>query len=236
MLAPGGDKVSPIQTTTLDSNYVSTQGTSFAAPHVSGVISLMKSVYPNLNWKSARKFLTESMTPLTCDQYCGNNKDPALCKSTCCTASGESACPGLIDAEKAVRRADFCQKLKGGECVSRHGKSIIKAPLIDADQYAIFTDVLPYQKEIVVKNLGADPARVFGKSSMPNIKIISLGTRGNYADIRGGESARFLMVVDGRKNPPFQGVVTFSSYGLQDGKLDTKAIDQITTTVMYEGN
>ncbi|GGJ19683.1 S8 family peptidase [Deinococcus roseus] len=66
------------------------QGTSMAAPHVAGVVALMKSVKPNLNYAEAVEILKKTATPLSNEQ--------------CRVANGCGA--GLINAFKAVQMAN----------------------------------------------------------------------------------------------------------------------------------
>lgn len=70
-------------------NYQYLEGTSMAAPHVAGVVALLKSVKPELNYASALQILQNTATPLT---------------NTQCRIVG--ACgAGLINALSAVQAA-----------------------------------------------------------------------------------------------------------------------------------
>lgn len=80
--APGGaydigpNGVRGILSTWADENtgapeYASSRGTSMAAPHVSGVIALMKSLRPDLRVEEVRAILRNTATPLACTGSCG---------------------------------------------------------------------------------------------------------------------------------------------------------------------
>ncbi|POB00296.1 serine protease [Chromobacterium sinusclupearum] len=92
--APGGDQgVDPGIYSTLNDGktapgndiYAAYQGTSMATPHVAGLVALMLSVNPNLDWKAARKLLVQTA------------RLPA--------ASCEGCSAGLVDAAAAVKAA-----------------------------------------------------------------------------------------------------------------------------------
>jgi serine protease len=72
-------------------SYGPSQGTSMAAPHVSGVVSLLLSIHPTLPAATVRSILQSTVRPhpagSTCTSY------PGFCG------------PGLLDAEAAVRMA-----------------------------------------------------------------------------------------------------------------------------------
>ncbi|RUR11406.1 hypothetical protein ELY14_01255 [Legionella septentrionalis] len=68
LAAPGGDPTVPgpndglIYTTGLN-EYISIAGTSFASPHVAGVVALLYSIDPTLTPKRVRKLLTSTVSP-----------------------------------------------------------------------------------------------------------------------------------------------------------------------------
>ena len=103
--APGGDGIgsdriislSNIGSITPDSEiYAWKQGTSFSAPQVSGVVSLMLSVNPTLTPAQVVQILRDTARPFP--TRTGNDCDPLRCGA------------GLVDAFKAVARA---QQLPG---------------------------------------------------------------------------------------------------------------------------
>lgn len=93
LAAPGGDPARGIVASSLSGAGGERQpnGTSFAAPHVSGVASLLLSVRPGLSRLSLTLLLTRGVTP-----FAGGRCDPDPLKS--CGA-------GLINAELALKSA-----------------------------------------------------------------------------------------------------------------------------------
>lgn len=94
VMAPGGDGTDPIYSTSPyggDRNaYVGTAGTSMAAPHVAGVVALMKALDPSLTRATAERALAKTATPLA-DADCGFG------------VGGSEACgAGLVDARAAL--------------------------------------------------------------------------------------------------------------------------------------
>lgn len=79
-------------------DYYFLQGTSMAAPHVSGVVALMKALDPTLDTAAALAALRASATPLSSSQ-CDNGDPARSLTSSDCGA-------GLIDAAKALEYTD----------------------------------------------------------------------------------------------------------------------------------
>lgn len=74
-------------------NYISRDGTSMAAPHVSAAIALMLGVEPNLTPADIRKKLLASARPYPSDSNCAKTTGSALCGA------------GMLDAAAAVATA-----------------------------------------------------------------------------------------------------------------------------------
>jgi serine protease len=76
-MAPGGDSLAQVFSTLGNQQYGGMAGTSMAAPHVAGVLALMKSRRPGLTREEGLRILKETARPLTpaeCghpSQYCG---------------------------------------------------------------------------------------------------------------------------------------------------------------------
>jgi serine protease len=94
------------------------QGTSMATPHVAGVLALLKSKDPNLNFSRALSILKRTARPLTATQ---------------CTGSGTAKLPsdcgaGLIDAFAALNELstnpDFSMTLKPSSVIAVPGQTV----------------------------------------------------------------------------------------------------------------
>lgn len=91
-----------------DNDKMLADGSSFAAPLVTGVISLMRSVDPTLNWKTAIYFLQSTAVPMDCQAYCIANRTAerqAQCKKDCCIGNKQTCTPGRMNAGAAVKAA-----------------------------------------------------------------------------------------------------------------------------------
>jgi subtilisin family serine protease len=124
IMAPGAElKVATADTSTRES------GTSGAAPIISAVISLMRSVNTELNWKTALYFLQTTSVPMNCEQYCiadRNKQVQQQCIKTCCKEDKQICTPGRVDAGAAVARAKEAFE---------HGLPLVS--LIDSDFYLV---------------------------------------------------------------------------------------------------
>lgn len=91
LMAPGGEPDGPQVVSTLASGqYGGKAGTSMAAPHVAGVLALMKSKKPTLTAAEAISLLKETAKPLSATQ--------------CNRPSGSECGAGLLDARAALER------------------------------------------------------------------------------------------------------------------------------------
>ncbi|MCA9508466.1 MAG: S8 family serine peptidase [Myxococcales bacterium] len=102
-------------------------GSSYAAPIITGIVSLMRTVYPLLNWKTAVYLLQSTAIPMDCDAYCvtgrsGKQKD--ACQKACCIGNKQVCTPGLVDAGAAVKAAKKTAQ-----------EGLPKIALIDANKY-----------------------------------------------------------------------------------------------------
>ena len=81
--APGGDRrywgggilstLNAGKTAPGKADYAEYQGTSMAAPHVAGIVALMKAVDPKLTYAQAKKALQSTSQGIECDQSaCGS--------------------------------------------------------------------------------------------------------------------------------------------------------------------
>lgn len=129
----------------------SLNGSSLAAPIITGVVSLMQSVYPALNWKLAIYFLQSTATPMDCTSYCVATRrvaDQIKCKKDCCRGDLQICTPGRVNAGAAVAAA-----LRA----SREGLPPIA--LVDSDKYLVLLDLSSDAKtaegSFTLQNLGA---------------------------------------------------------------------------------
>lgn len=124
IMAPGTDiLVASINQKTI------VNGTSFATPIVSGVVSLMRSVYAELNWKTASYILQSTAIKMDCHSYCiaDRTKDAQTkCRQDCCKGDKQVCTTGRLDAGAAVARA---------QQTALHGLPAIA--LVDADKYFV---------------------------------------------------------------------------------------------------
>ncbi len=118
VMAPGGAGVDGVVSTSPYGGdrdaYVPTAGTSMAAPHVAGVVALMRGIDPTIDAATVGRALAATATPLS-DEACGAD------------VGGGTACgAGLIDAGAALRA------LRDG-IPSRPGTLAFDPPLLTFD-------------------------------------------------------------------------------------------------------
>jgi subtilisin family serine protease len=234
ILAPG---VQIWTTQGLPGTYALERGTSFAAPEVSGVVSLMKSVYPALTWKSARYFMQASATPLKCEQYCGMKSNGDVCIAQCCDAFGQSICPGLVNAGRAVQMAKDCQDMTvPGPCTKVGTQVLPNVPLVDVDKYVVFAELGVKPQSLVLSNRGAQDAWIRVKASDADLLVGPVAKKPvEKFLLRGGSSMRLVISRKVSKTAPVDGTLTFEAR-LKDTPFDVKKppIDRITTTIRYK--
>ncbi len=103
IMAPG-EKISVA--TPAGKEYAS--GSSFAAPIITAVISLMYSIYPALNWKTAVYFLQSTAVAMDCHDYCIAGRERKVqdqCRKDCCRGESQVCTPGRVDAAAALSAA-----------------------------------------------------------------------------------------------------------------------------------
>ncbi len=104
------------------------QGTSMAAPHVSGVVALMKALEPGLTFEEARAFLVLTAVPLT--------------SGDCGTGAASDCGAGLVDAAAAL------VALNGGAQPTPDDGAVAFAP--DPIDFGLDRDQLP----LILTNVG----------------------------------------------------------------------------------
>ena len=141
VMAPGGQGTASSDTDEVlsldknDSNGQFTfgykQGTSMAAPHVAGVLALLKSKDPGLNFSRALSILKRTARPLTASQCtgAGTAKEPIDCGA------------GLIDAQAALTaldpNPDFSLTLKPSSIIGERGQTVqIQVSQSNANNFA----------------------------------------------------------------------------------------------------
>lgn len=142
-----------------DEKTVLLNGTSFAAPIVSGLCSLLLSVNKEFSWKHIEYVLKSTSNPLSCSDYCQSNmKNFADCKSHCCKEDKVICASGIVDAFKALQFA-------------KDNKSF-NVPLIDLDDYFInLHEKSEYKANLLVKNWGFKDGLVVIKSNNKSVKF-----------------------------------------------------------------
>jgi hypothetical protein len=122
---------------------IALNGTSFSAPIVAGVASLMLSVNPLLSWKHVEYILKKTARSIGCDDYCPatmHKNAQAHCKKYCCDGEKNLCALGIVNAADAVRMA------KAG---------FPETALVDVDDYYLaLSDDTDLTTKILIKNWG----------------------------------------------------------------------------------
>ena len=137
--APGGDRrywgggilstLNAGKTAPGKADYAEYQGTSMAAPHVAGIVALMKAVDPKLTYAQAKKVLQSTSQSVECDQSaCGSgivNAARAVQQVRSDREAAEAAAAEAARkkaAEEAARKkaAEEAARKKAGEDAKRH--------------------------------------------------------------------------------------------------------------------
>ncbi|CAK4539503.1 unnamed protein product [Aphanomyces euteiches] len=91
-----------------DSSYIKQAGTSMAAPHVAGVVAILKSVDPNMSYDQVYKYLTA-----TADQSPLNTTEPVTWNNVTRfrnkTFAGAPHCAGMKDTAWPNNRFGYCR-------------------------------------------------------------------------------------------------------------------------------
>ncbi len=128
---------------------VSLNGTSFAAPLLTGTASLMVGEDPMLSWKHVEYMVKETASPISCDDYCPMTlarETRDLCRNYCCSNDQVICARGIADAYDAVAMAT---------------KGLPKVALIDVDDYYLaLSDDNDLKTQLVIKNWGRKTAIV----------------------------------------------------------------------------
>jgi len=106
-----------ILSTTPDDNYEVQQGTSMAAPVVSGVAAILRSYFPTLTAKQVKEVLMDATTPVDAMVKKPGSED--LVPFSSLSVSG-----GIVDIEAAFIEAS---KKKGKKKIKKKGSKKVRA-------------------------------------------------------------------------------------------------------------
>lgn len=103
LLAPGEN----VRSTAPEGGYDTAQGTSIAAPVVSGVAALLRSLYPDLSAREVRDILIRTVTPFPADEMPapGRSKAPRMIRGRQVCLAG-----GILNAQAALEEASKISK------------------------------------------------------------------------------------------------------------------------------
>lgn len=169
-------------------------GTSNAAPQITGIVSLMRSVNPSLNWKTAIYFLQSTATRMGCDTYCGSEYEKInivgkpdgeirrRCQQDCCVDGKQICTPGRVNAGLAVQMA------------KDHASSgPPRVALVDAEQYYVALDLVQgkTQGNFTIYNVGGAAGRYIISSTderlsfdKTNVELAAKGQPGDRINIQ----------------------------------------------------
>jgi subtilisin family serine protease len=161
----------------------SLNGTSFSAPIVVGVVSLMLDANHSLSWKQAEYILKQTSTPVSCSEYCPSHQEQAmhnLCRNYCCQNDQQICTKGIVNAKNAVVKA------KAG---------IPDLALVDIDDYYIaLSDDNNFTARALVKNWGKKGGVVRMKALDRNIKIVPSTFAIASMDSRGAPGSKEIAI------------------------------------------
>ena len=89
---------------TVPDGYEFQQGTSMAAPNVSGVAALIRSRYPNLTAVQVKNIIMDSGTPLTYEVELGENHEKRPFSKSCKSGRIANAYQALKMAAKTAKK------------------------------------------------------------------------------------------------------------------------------------
>ncbi len=196
LMAPGGDMSKSADggvlslsrnDATKEFNYIFDQGTSMAAPHVAGVIALLKSRDPNLSAARALDVLKRSAVPLT---------------ATACTGTGTAKLPadcgaGLIDAAGALQLLGTTPPPTGDFSLSLSPSSATVAPgssasaTVNISRVGGFADVVSLTAVGVPTGITATFSGVTATQATLSVAVGAAVTKGTYSiTVRGSAGVK----------------------------------------------
>lgn len=151
VLAPGMDVIG-----FNDDHPAKLNGSSFSAPLVSAIASLIVAINPKFSWKHVEYLIKKSAHTMECDDYCPPNAYDD-CTRRCCKNNQNSCSNGIADAFEAVKLAKT---------------ETFDLPLVDLDDYFITLNAHNgYQTTVKVKNYGFKSGLIKFSSNDKHVRI-----------------------------------------------------------------